>query len=253
MHERSRHAGHLLQRPVFSGYSSSNSSHRNLFRYKPLVHFPLLTMILEGRWRHAHDMFFFHCADKDPLAEKKGFWFRGARFHHVPGEPNKRWGNSRKRLGKVGVSRHDVENVNLTTCSHPSLCIRADSQEICMLFPIHLGYTWLYGRTLKTTVWTACNVSLLIELEILLYWFKTHMLQTWKKYQSLHHRNLPTLSWIHTHPYCFYRHTMTYHNPLHSAYGIIFRHTTHTTGGDSSILLFGPVSQPLVGRSCWHQ
>ena len=141
-------------------------------------------------------------------SQKKGCWFRGARFHHVPGEPNKRWGNSKKRLGKVGVSRHDVENVNLTTCSHPSLCIRADSQEIGILFPIHLGYTWLYGRTLKTTVWTACNVSFLIELEILLYWFNAHMLQRWKPYQSLHHRNLPILSWIHTHPYCIYRHTI---------------------------------------------
>ena len=118
-------------------------------------------------------------------SQKKGFWFRGARFHHVPGEPNKRWGNSRKGLGKVGVSRHDVENVNLTTCSHPSLCIRADSQDIGILFPMHLGYTWLYGRTLKTTVWTACNVSLLIELwRFCFNWFKTHMLQRWKKYQS---------------------------------------------------------------------
>lgn len=145
-----------------------------------------------------------YCADKDPLAKKN----RGARFHHVPGERNQRWGNSRKRLGKVGVSRNDVENVNVTMCSHPSLCIRAGSQEIGILFPIHLGYTWLYGRTLKTTVWTACNVSLLIELEILLYWFNAHMLQRWKKYQSLHHRNLPSLSGIHTHPYCIYRHTI---------------------------------------------
>lgn len=34
-----------------------NGSPRNLFRYKPMGHFPLQTMILEGRWRHAHDMF----------------------------------------------------------------------------------------------------------------------------------------------------------------------------------------------------
>ena len=48
-----------------------NGSPRNLFWYKPMCHFPLQTMILEGRWRHVHDMFFFHCADKDPLAKKR--------------------------------------------------------------------------------------------------------------------------------------------------------------------------------------
>lgn len=51
-------------------------------------------------------------------------------------------------------------------------------------------------------------------------------------------------------PYTSILYLYAYHNPLHSAYGIIFRDATHTTSGDSSILLFGPVSQPLAGRSC---
>ncbi len=125
--------------------------------------------------------FSFNCDDKEPLGHKRLLVW-GARFHHVPGEPNNRW-------GKVGVSRNDVDKVNMTMCSHPSLLIRVGSQENRYFVP----YSPRPYMTILTDIEKDC-----LDRE---HCFSYHRTRDFvlliqypyapevKKYLSLHHRN----------------------------------------------------------------